>query len=304
MLKPILASKPTKLVRHISRIKDLKTNPRPVIVDIALTSECTQKCEFCYLKNRTKGVLKLEDIINFLKIVKPLSIDLAGGEPTLWKDLDKLLEWCYTNNIKTGLITNGARLKNFKNLHMLDWLRISVNNYVDFTGKEPYIPELPESVYMGIMYVWHKKSLKFSMEGVAIMVALYILQAKNPQIKYIKIVEDFTDLNVHIPDWIAHYGMSVNIERTIPRQHRQEVCYIGWLKPFLDCDGKVYFCTGNIDPKERRKKKGSHFCTIKKPEKLLEYRDVEMECIRCENYGKNEFIKTVLADYIMHEEFI
>lgn len=299
MLKPILASKPTKLVRHISRIKDLKTNPRPVMVDIALTSECTQKCEFCYLKNRTKGVLKLEDIINFLKIVKPLSIDLAGGEPTLWKDLDKLLEWCYTNNIKTGLITNGARLKDFKNLHMLDWLRISVNNYVD-DKKEVYIPKLPKSVYMGVMYVWHKHSEDMQ----KIIWRLMKLKLRSEQIKYIKITEDFTDRTVHIPDVLADWGQPFTIETTIPRRWEKRVCYIGWLKPFLDCDGKVYFCTGNIEPLQRKKKPGSYFCTIEEPEKLLEYRDVEMDCQRCENYAKNDFIGVILADYIMHEEFI
>lgn len=299
MSEIILASKPTKLVRHIDKIKKLKKEPRPIMIDLALTSRCTQKCEFCYVANREEGELKLEDIIHFLEVTKPLSIDLAGGEPTLWKDLDKLLIWCYENNIKTGLITNGARLKDFKNLDLLDWLRISVNNYVD-NGKKIFVPELPESVYIGIMYVWHKDSVDYH----NIIWKLMKLKIENPQVKYIKITEDFTDRTVHIPNWIADWGHPFVIETTIPRRWEKGVCYIGWLKPYLDCNGKVYFCTGNIDPIERRKKEGSEFCTIYEPEKLLKYFDFETDCIRCENYGKNNFIKMVLAEHIKHEEFI
>ena len=298
MSEVILASKPTKLVRHIDKIKNLKIKPRPIMVDIALTSRCTQNCDFCYVKNREEGELKLEDIIHFLEVVKPLSIDLAGGEPTLWKDLDKLLEWCYDNNIKTGLITNGARLKDFKNLHLLDWLRISVNNYVDHK-KEIYIPKLP-GVYIGIMYVWHKDSKNAQ----KITWRLFKLKMRNPEIKYMKITEDFTDRTVHIPNVLADWGHPFIIETTIPRRWERRICYIGWLKPYLDCSGKVYFCTGNIEPLERRKKEGSEFCTIYEPEKLLEYFDFKRDCQRCENYGKNKFIDMVLADHIIHEEFI
>lgn len=287
------------MLRHIDQIKELKTRPRPINITIALTSKCTQNCEFCYVKNRAPGELNYSKLINFLKVVRPKSVDLAGGEPTIYPYINELIDWCYDEGIKVGLITNGSRLDNVRisNLNKLSFLRISINEYVDKYDKVLKIPELNDSVYTGFIYVWHKDS-KPHIDTFLNMRPMY------PQIKYIKVVGDFLYPYIKVPKWFKQWGEPFIVEDTIPKKHVKRVCYIGWLKPLLDADGKVYFCTGNIHPDKKRKDEGTEFCTIDEPEKLLNYVEVWKDCKSCEAYSKNEFLDYLFDEKVPHEEFI
>jgi len=299
-----LSSNAKKLVRHIDRIKQLKETPRPVMIDIAVNTECNANCPFCYVRNKETSSLDIDKLKHFIEVVNPLSIDISGGEPTLWPHTTELINWCVDRDIKVGLITNGIKLNDIpvKTLNRLTWLRISVNSYIEGNNKFKLPKRLSSNVYLGIMFVTWRNMV--DAEWLNILYKLEKIKKKHSKIRYVKIVEDFTNIDIKVPDWINRWRFSFFVEHTIPRIKYSGICYIGWLKPLLDPDGKVYFCTGDVGILEKKKRVGSHFCTIDEPEKLFEYKDFEVNCLRCENYSKNQFIETVLADKILHEEFI
>ena len=300
MEEVILSSRPSKLIRHIDRLRKLKTEPRPINIALSVTTDCNQNCSFCYVKGREHAELDLEKFKKFIKVVKPLSIDISGGQPTLYKHINELIDFLHKEGIKMGLITNGYGWSKVtvNNWEKLTWIRVSVNDWVE----NDRILTIPSFVnpYVGIMYVYNKNSPKYPS---TISARILAIKAHNPVVKYMKIVEDFTDKDIRIPEHFEDTGLFV-VEHTIPRKKFKGICYIGWFKPCVEANGKVYFCTGDVPIDTKRKREGTEFCTIDEPEKLLEYKDFHVDCYRCENYAKNDFIKMLIKDKVMHEEWI
>lgn len=87
-----------------------------------LTSKCNLKCTHCYggFSALKHDELCLNDIISVLENAKThgtYQIDFTGGEPLLFKDLDKLLKYCYLNGFLVRIFTN-LTLFNDKYLQM------------------------------------------------------------------------------------------------------------------------------------------------------------------------------------------
>lgn len=88
------------------------------IFNLHFTDFCNFSCKCCYAKN-DKNSLSIEEIE---KIVKNISsylkangikdgrINIAGGEPTTSRNLQKIIDIIVSNGIKASLITNGILL--------------------------------------------------------------------------------------------------------------------------------------------------------------------------------------------------
>lgn len=81
---------------------------------IQITRNCNQKCRFC--SNPPSGFKdlsfeKIKRIIDRYINKKYQGVILTGGEPTLHKDLFKIIEYCRQKNFSCKLITNGQKLK-------------------------------------------------------------------------------------------------------------------------------------------------------------------------------------------------
>ncbi|MEM3567761.1 MAG: radical SAM protein, partial [Thermoplasmata archaeon] len=85
----------------------------PYRMDLALTYRCNDRCLHCYVGERTKKEMALED---WLKVIDKLynigvpHIVFTGGEPTLYGGLERLIERAEKRGIVTGLNTNGRKL--------------------------------------------------------------------------------------------------------------------------------------------------------------------------------------------------
>ena len=129
-----------KLMYHPKRVSEwLEDKPvSPIMVEVGLTNRCNHRCTFCTLDwfnietnkyDIGTGVMlnTLEDMAKFG--VK--TIYFAGeGEPTLHKDLDKIIVRAYELGIKTSLSTNGSLMnENLANkvLPYLSWIRFSLD---------------------------------------------------------------------------------------------------------------------------------------------------------------------------------
>ena len=95
-----------------------------------LGKRCNFNCSYCneYTHDNTSPHLPFETAkLTIDKILakcsdKIIKVSLTGGEPTVNKDFEKILDYMYQNNIRVGLTTNGSRKYEYykRNLHKLD----------------------------------------------------------------------------------------------------------------------------------------------------------------------------------------
>jgi hypothetical protein len=95
---------------------------------ISLTNRCNKQCPYCVVKewrNKPKQFpdkMAVEDLISFLKKEQQSNdiIELTGGEPTMFPDLELLLDWLRKQGTRVILRTNGLNLgewrRNYNNL--------------------------------------------------------------------------------------------------------------------------------------------------------------------------------------------
>lgn len=138
-----------KAAWHIEKIADLRNGKDvvPTHVQIVMSDLCNQNCHFCAYrmdggfstqnfadadgnKNPVRFIPteKVKEILDDCASLGVGSIEFTGGgEPTVHKDCFELIEYAQSLGLKTGLVTNGVRLKPHPCLANLTWLRISVD---------------------------------------------------------------------------------------------------------------------------------------------------------------------------------
>jgi len=88
---------------------------------IWLGQVCNQKCFFCYFRNILDNpchpyskFMPLEKAQKILFLQKEIygitTVDIQGGEPTLYPEIHKLISFCVEIEVKPTLITNGLKL--------------------------------------------------------------------------------------------------------------------------------------------------------------------------------------------------
>ena len=112
-------------------------------VDLVTPKSCNMNCVFCECGATRELKLKREsfkdidevknEILEAIKIVKPDYITFSGsGEPTLSKDLGKIIEWIKSNlEIKVCVITNSLLLEDnevVKELEKADLIMPTLNS--------------------------------------------------------------------------------------------------------------------------------------------------------------------------------
>ncbi len=109
---------------------------------------CNFKCRYCFQKTCNKKSLSLEEAKNVvLKIkkyfvehkIKNGEINIAGGEPLLYKDLIPLMIFIHKQGIKVSIITNGSLLnKKFidRCKGIVSTIGISIDSSKEETRKE------------------------------------------------------------------------------------------------------------------------------------------------------------------------
>ena len=94
------------------------SNYKAVYCDIV--HRCNMECANCYLPNRNFPDMDTARLINFIdQFVNPTEFRFIGGEPTLHKDLDKIIAHATKKNHRTSIATNGLKIANKKYLKKL-----------------------------------------------------------------------------------------------------------------------------------------------------------------------------------------
>jgi MoaA/NifB/PqqE/SkfB family radical SAM enzyme len=94
---------------------------RPLVVSFELTHSCTCNCRHCDkggMKPDPPGLLRAEDYRRWRSALKPMVVQLSGGEPLLRKDLTEIVQAVKEPNglPYTILVTNGRLLTEGKYL--------------------------------------------------------------------------------------------------------------------------------------------------------------------------------------------
>ena len=240
----------------------------PLKVIIELTENCNLDCFFCILgKKKTKhewSYQSLANVVERLREIGVLNIEISGGEPLLYKKLPYLLTLLRRKGFKVKIITNGVAIKPllislFKELDIE--LQISIHSlnpktYKRITGKnflERVLRNAEElnknGVKMSVVSVvnrlnykeinsmisyWKKLGVPFEFTPIIAPSASYLSSGKVGKIPYYQITrEEMNELvkNLNAFEW--EFEGPLNFPYP---------CEIGKTVLLIKPDGTVYPC--------------------------------------------------------------
>ena len=112
-------------------------------IDLYVTNKCNLKCKFCSVKAGSYDdeipLSRIKEIIDEAIKYGLQDLHMTGGEPTLRKDLEEIVEYAVSKKLNVRLITNGTlltkeRLDNLYN-HGLRSIMISLDGNMEYHDK-------------------------------------------------------------------------------------------------------------------------------------------------------------------------
>lgn len=94
----------SKLIKHYSII----ANKKLLSLQVNLLNKCTSRCSYCRKYEWPDEKLSLEKLKHTLKYLRDEGLQtvvFSGGDPILYEDLEDLLKYCKSINLKTSAIT-------------------------------------------------------------------------------------------------------------------------------------------------------------------------------------------------------
>lgn len=280
-----------KLLNHADGI----VNTHPVSLSISPTGKCNLNCDFCYIKNRSKNTLDLDvikHVINQLPSLK--SVELGMGEPTLYPQINELIEWLVDKNIAIGLSTNGLNLDKIDSWQSISWVILALTHSID---KEERFKEFKFPTHVHPVYVINKNTPEPSILKI-------LLEEYNKTNKWLDKIEVKIDINCndqrewHILRCLKEISGDL-FDYTTPRNkfkpYRGSCPYV-YLKPLLHNDGWIYGCciaVENYDyPKWNRICRWDEI-TLERLNQISHKRD----CPKCSKVERINIINDFLDDY-------
>lgn len=109
----------------------------PLSINLDLTAACNFACPHCV----DSTIINSGEMLHTEKIKKSIQnlksrgllsvIILGGGEPTLHRDFQEIIEYLKNQKLQVGIVTNGTKLGRVKGVvHLLekkDWIRLSID---------------------------------------------------------------------------------------------------------------------------------------------------------------------------------
>ncbi len=257
----------------IAAVKDINCskpdNSYPISVELSLTNGCNLDCVWCSdreLRSRQAGEMDLDVLKKLLSDLKQggttgIVIE-GGGEPTIYKYFNEVVEFVHDLGLSLGMITNGNVRFSSSVVNKFDWIRISLDasnmeEYKKLKGQDRFeeimsnIEALCNSnVTIGIGFI-------VTSENVASLESL-ILRLSAFGVRYIQFrpVIDHPGLELDIDltylKRYEHEGFTIYIDgmhENLIEGNDNLSCRAHSLTTVITADGSVYLCGRlNIHP--------------------------------------------------------
>jgi len=239
-----------KLIHHPDVVRRIKTDRRasPISLQIAPTSKCNLRCDFCSNpKRQSHESLDFGEIITLMHKLKKRGLRTVewtgGGDPTMYTQINAVIDAAALLGLEQGFITNGILLKDNlseASLKALKWIRVSVNalEYVDKLD----LPKFEGT--LGFSYVNNDRTTQEVMFRIHEHVRRY-------RPKYVRIVtnclatdEEQAVNNRILGDQVAQMGDPYFYQPKV--FGRSKSCWWCYIKPFVLHDGFVYPCSSVV----------------------------------------------------------
>jgi MoaA/NifB/PqqE/SkfB family radical SAM enzyme len=113
-----------KLMKYLE-MGNVAENPVVARIDWAVGYECNYNCKHCFAKafdgryeNRRMTLKEIEEIANQVDELGVFMINLIGGEPLIWEDLDDIIKILDPQRFRISITTNGSKLTKEKAHHL------------------------------------------------------------------------------------------------------------------------------------------------------------------------------------------
>ena len=320
---------PLKFFLHHELIRKMNEERKvqPVHLQINPTNLCNFNCSFCSCSKRDK---KLSLSIGRLQDLIEESADLGcqaatitgGGEPLLYEDHDRMLQLLADNNIKTGIVTNGAYIDRPKSWEHVTWSRISASDNLPVQLKK----------IKSCVGLWFSKINETVKNNGSVDWAFSYVLGESPNNKLIEQIVNFANVHsfthvrivsdiflgeklgsqmLNVQSYLK--GKGIDCSRVIFQyrgffSHGMNPCYISLLKPVIGADGGIYPCCGTqyaLANPTRDYEKAMKMGEIEDFQSLYEeqkFFDGSI-CVKCfyENYN---LVSKVMLEGIAHKEFL
>jgi MoaA/NifB/PqqE/SkfB family radical SAM enzyme len=306
-----------KILFHKQAIADLRNRENhPIVLHIMPTEVCNLSCIFCSVGQRGENGkllpdLKMNQIKKVTKCFKKMGLKAVilsgGGEPTIYPQINELLEFLHKQGLEIGMISNGTAIARIKpeNLNYLTWLRISINS-LDYLN-DIYIPKLnPKKTTLGFSYIWNPLTSKKIIDRIINKIKEMSLYNK---VEYVRLLPDCNLETAKLEG--AHKLLRKTTKKLGPPffhqykiHHTPAECHLGRVHPVLYTDGYIYPCDSlvlNSPPDNKKFHKDYALCRWDKIDNFYK-RKINgtlintKKCPHCVFNRQNELLIEIIAN--------
>lgn len=242
-----------KFWKHESQMVNYKKGNGNTIISthISPTGSCNLNCSYCSVKKRkVQNIIEIEVIKDYIEklITRGLKavIITGGGEPTLYKYFNELVDWISSKQIKLALITNGTLTDRVENWEPFSWIRVSINKFDGWKDKINLpVNKINKQTTIGCSYIntgdlekdiYDIKFLADRLKAQYVRVLPNCLLNQNDLLQEHKKIDDIFE-KYSVKDLFFH-------QFKVHENPSTEICHQSYFRPYLsEVDGgTVYPC--------------------------------------------------------------
>ena len=314
-------SLPIKLITDydaMKKIREEKVIP-PIHAQFIPTNKCNMSCSFCSCaEDDRKTEMSLKDakkIIGDLASLGTLAVTITGGgEPILHPNFNEIIECFSKHSIEIGLVTNGLLLSSIKSdtLDKIKWCRISNSD-----GRHcslGYQQNIGRAISAHPEIDWSFSHVVSTTPNYLEIMTI-VKFANNNNFTHVRLVSDLLEpdeVPMHLVESflkLKQIDTSIVIFQPRKKANPGGPCYIGYIKPLIGADCKVYACCGvqyAFDPPPRHLPKELCLGSAFDMKKIMKNSKVPLDgsiCSKCYYQNYNQVLKAAMSN-IEHKNFL